>query len=268
MVNKTLAWTGTLLALAAAVAVTVAPLARPAAAMKGKGGGKGGKGKGSKAPTPSPSWFACEEDADCVSIKDPSCCPCGNVAVNEGQVAAYTKANNCTRSDVMCPMIYCPPDQRVPLCTYVGKSMILQCQLKNVDEIPCNGFTRPSHACPAGYRCQLPPGTADIPGKCVKDVPCKTDKDCPNYLFTCDSANDYCVFNPARITNSTVSCGGITGKPCPSVVGSKPLQCVDDPRDNCDPASGGADCGGLCVPANQPPLGPVSYTHLTLPTIA
>ena len=156
----------------------------------------------------------------------------------------------------MCPMIYCPPDQRVPLCTYVGKSMILQCQLKNVDEIPCNGFTRPSHACPAGYRCQLPPGTADIPGKCVKDVPCKTDKDCPNYLFTCDSANDYCVFNPARITNSTVSCGGITGKPCPSVVGSKPLQCVDDPRDNCDPASGGADCGGLCVPANQPPLGP------------
>lgn len=36
-------------------------------------------------------------------------------------------------------------------------------------------------------------------------------------------------------------CGGIAGFPCP---GSG--ACVDDPRDDCDPTQGGADCGGIC----------------------
>lgn len=37
-------------------------------------------------------------------------------------------------------------------------------------------------------------------------------------------------------------CGGIAGFPCE---GGK--VCVDDPRDDCDPRRGGADCGGICV---------------------
>ncbi len=37
------------------------------------------------------------------------------------------------------------------------------------------------------------------------------------------------------------SCGGIAGKPCPGMG-----TCVDNPNDSCDPAKGGADCGGLC----------------------
>ena len=37
-------------------------------------------------------------------------------------------------------------------------------------------------------------------------------------------------------------CGGIAGIECPN-----PNQvCVDDPRDNCDPKTGGRDCSGLC----------------------
>ena len=37
-------------------------------------------------------------------------------------------------------------------------------------------------------------------------------------------------------------CGGLAGLDCPS-----PRQiCVDDPRDNCDPRTGGRDCIGLC----------------------
>jgi hypothetical protein len=37
-------------------------------------------------------------------------------------------------------------------------------------------------------------------------------------------------------------CGGIQGLEC-----SNPRQvCVDDPRDNCDPKTGGADCIGIC----------------------
>src|SRR5690349_2406618 len=36
-------------------------------------------------------------------------------------------------------------------------------------------------------------------------------------------------------------CGGIAGFPCPDG-----FECVDDPRDGCDPEHGGADCGGIC----------------------
>lgn len=36
-------------------------------------------------------------------------------------------------------------------------------------------------------------------------------------------------------------CGGFGNIGCPSG-----LTCVDDPNDDCDPASGGADCGGVC----------------------
>ena len=36
-------------------------------------------------------------------------------------------------------------------------------------------------------------------------------------------------------------CGGFAGVPCP-----EGFVCVDDPRDNCDPNQGGADCAGYC----------------------
>jgi hypothetical protein len=47
----------------------------------------------------------------------------------------------------------------------------------------------------------------------------------------------------ARCADPATLCGGIAGTRCPpSYTG-----CVDDPRDDCDPARGGADCIGLCV---------------------
>jgi hypothetical protein len=39
-------------------------------------------------------------------------------------------------------------------------------------------------------------------------------------------------------------CGGIANIPCPDG-----FVCVDAPKDDCDPNGGGADCGGICVPA-------------------
>lgn len=39
-------------------------------------------------------------------------------------------------------------------------------------------------------------------------------------------------------------CGGIAGIAC-----ADGFTCIDDPKDNCDPAKGGADCGGICVRA-------------------
>lgn len=40
-----------------------------------------------------------------------------------------------------------------------------------------------------------------------------------------------------------IPCGGLKGLQCP-----KGWFCVDDPEDKCDPANGGRDCIGVCVP--------------------
>jgi hypothetical protein len=42
-------------------------------------------------------------------------------------------------------------------------------------------------------------------------------------------------------------CGGIAGIRCPAG-----QECVDAPGDGCNPENGGADCGGICVPATDP----------------
>jgi hypothetical protein len=47
-----------------------------------------------------------------------------------------------------------------------------------------------------------------------------------------------------QCVNDNQFCGGIAGIQCPAG-----LKCVDNPADSCDPASGGADCGGICVPS-------------------
>jgi hypothetical protein len=47
---------------------------------------------------------------------------------------------------------------------------------------------------------------------------------------------------------SPFQCGGLTDASCPSAGAERPpYTCVDDFRDECDPANGGADCSGLCV---------------------
>ena len=63
-------------------------------------------------------------------------------------------------------------------------------------------------------------------GSCAA-VLCPTGSDC-------DPTTGKCVPGPAR-------CGGIAGIACPGLG-----KCVDDPNDSCDPAAGGADCGGIC----------------------
>jgi len=47
-------------------------------------------------------------------------------------------------------------------------------------------------------------------------------------------------------------CGGIAGFPCPTG-----QTCIDDPSDDCDPANGGADCGGICIPETTNPCAAV-----------
>jgi hypothetical protein len=80
----------------------------------------------------------------------------------------------------------------------------------DISAIQCDGFVVNAHHCPEGYDC-TGATNPDLPGSCVEQSQPKT-------------------------------CGGIAGIQCPA--GQK---CVDNPNDNCDPANGGADCGGICV---------------------
>ena len=72
-------------------------------------------------------------------------------------------------------------------------------------------------------------------------VDCAVGTHCEEQAVTCVKAPcppvATCVPNADRL-----SCGGIAGIKCPG--GG---ECVDDPTDSCDPRSGGADCGGLCL---------------------
>lgn len=80
-----------------------------------------------------------------------------------------------------------------------------------------NADAASTRSCAEGCRKQFGPGRKR--GQCISD----------------------CVRGTAP---APVSCGGIGGFRCPE--GSI---CVDDPTDECDPATGGADCGGICRPA-------------------
>lgn len=73
----------------------------------------------------------------------------------------------------------------------------------------------------------------------IKPIECPKGQICIDdpYREGCGMACDM-----PGICVTPVFCGGFAGFACK---GGK--KCVDDPRDSCDPESGGADCGGICV---------------------
>lgn len=88
---------------------------------------------------------------------------------------------------------------------------------------------------------------------------CRSDDECPVPFIACrecpDGVNFSCpdavctggrcgvTFTPCPAPEpELIFCGGIAGIQCPAG-----LECVDDPRDDCSPCRGGADCGGICV---------------------
>jgi hypothetical protein len=68
---------------------------------------------------------------------------------------------------------------------------------------------------------------------------CSTEADASEVLST-GTASDPSSTPPGQ--GEGQFCGGFGNIQCPSG-----LQCVDDPNDTCEPAEGGADCGGICV---------------------
>jgi hypothetical protein len=113
----------------------------------------------------------------------------------------------------------------------------------------CGGTpTNPCAAlsCPAGSDCVVtqsqPPQAMCVP---VVTDPCATVR-CAAGTH-CEARQVQCVRAPCPPIAmcvkdvAEVRCGGIAGRPCPG--GGT---CADDPSDSCDPANGGADCGGIC----------------------
>jgi hypothetical protein len=109
-------------------------------------------------------------------------------------------------------------------------------------------------ACPAGSACD--PTT----GKCVPACGPVCDIYCAYGNVPDANGCPTCACNPppadpcatvkcaagshcdsGKCVSDGVSCGGLIGTPCPGLG-----KCVDDPRDGCDPAAGGADCPGIC----------------------
>lgn len=102
----------------------------------------------------------------------------------------------------------------------------------------------------------------DCPGICVDDAmaDCRIDDECSVVRGMCTECADgswscpesRCVDGACVVELTTCPdprfCGGFAGFPCP-----RGYVCLDDPSDDCDPAHGGADCGGVCVPIEQAP---------------
>lgn len=154
-----------------------------------------------------PADFTAGCNTDADCVKvDKACCSNYGSTAVRAGEEAAYKASLACDAHPICPKFVTLPDYSAPQCN--GGTH--KCELVKPADIKCGGFIAPAfqHQCPAGYDCtHLGPGlNPDGGGKCIQ------------------------------------RCGGIAGITCHDSTQS----CVDDPSDSCDPAKGGADCGGIC----------------------
>jgi hypothetical protein len=84
----------------------------------------------------------------------------------------------------------------------------------------CGGGRGNYRQCEEGYTCIKDPNNPGCGPECDGLGICVKDKLCGGFAaFSCDLEGQHCV---------------------------------DDPRDDCDPENGGADCGGLCMWPTKP----------------
>ena len=146
---------------------------------------------------------------DCTADSDCVAVPQG--CCHTGRMEAVNTADQ----NAYASALECPANQICPL--YVVRETRTpicnarsQCQMVQPFGMHCGGFIRNAHQCPGEYSCRLHL-IADLGGICV----------------------------PATFQ----TCGGFGALQCDAS-----MTCVDDPHDSCDPANGGADCSGICVP--------------------
>jgi hypothetical protein len=146
------------------------------------------------------------------------------------------------------------PNVVIPVCGCDGMTYPNACQAARAGasvahQGACTTACTSNGDCAAGSFCQKPAGACAGTGVCAAQPQLCSDIFDP--VCGCDGHTypNACSASAAGVNVAssgqcapTQTCGGIAGFPCPG--GGK---CVDDPSDSCDPANGGADCGGICV---------------------
>ena len=158
---------------------------------------------------------------------------CGKVTCAAGQECCNASCSTCVEKGGACTQQVCEPEPQ-PEPVTCGTTTC------GAGETCCNAScgicTKPGEGC-TKQLCPTPePGDEPIPG-----MPCDTKCEVGQH---CEYEEVVCVRAPCPPLPSCVDtpqCGGFAGIACP---GSG--MCEDDPRDDCDPQNGGADCGGLC----------------------
>lgn len=132
-------------------------------------------------------------------------------------------------------------------------------------ERPCGFKIAP---CPSGTTCvardpSCPPKKGEnCAGTCKASAPATKYKSCGGFRVsgpaTCnEKAGEVCIDDPVALAQGSCGmacdrpgicvipqmCGGFAGFACKDPTKT----CYDDPRDDCDPKRGGADCSGLCI---------------------
>ena len=170
---------------------------------------------------------SCSQYGDCCKDKATACpgeeppTPCGATTCAPGLECCNPSCGLCVPPGGACIELACGPvDSCVDSCGGKSKSGACWCD---------DGCAAYGDCCADKASTCDPPDCPDVcPQICAgEDVPV-LPAECPVPSCDCDEK---------------VLCGGFAGLPCP-----EGLHCFDDPEDDCDPANGGADCGGVCLP--------------------
>jgi hypothetical protein len=187
----------------------------------------------------------------CVPVKPPMCGPVCDIYCQYGNVL---DANGC-------PTCQCNPPPTDPCAAVLcmpgthcdgGKCVSNGVACGGIAGTPCPGFGK--CADDPNDSCDPAKGGADCAGICscidIVSCPINTKFDGSPSVCSCVPVVDPCAnvtcasgthCDSGKCVSDGVACGGIAGTPCPGFG-----KCVDDPNDSCDPARGGADCGGIC----------------------
>ena len=205
---------------------------------------------GGIAGLPCPKGFVCVDDprddcdpeaggADCIGIcMKKATDPCATIRCRQGTTCCPQCGGICIPNGIRCSTVLCTREA----CNQV---------VCGPGEYCCNESC--SICAPLGGAC-----TDQFCGPPGQGVPCGPTI-CPVGQVCCNESCGICTL-PGGVCTAVVCdpepegmCGGIAGIPCPDG-----FVCVDDPRDDCDPKTGGADCSGSVSPSARTPAPPSS----------